>query len=124
MTPFCRDTLDKHANLPVTMVNTRRIKIADKDTTTVDGFVTFEGKLGDFPTETLQAYAFPLKGIDVVIGLPWLRKYNPHVDWRMNSWELTRNGRRYQLYPAKPKQPPKFDIMAPEEFNAFVEQDE
>jgi hypothetical protein len=35
----------------------------------------------------------------MILGLPWLQRYNPHVDWNTMCVEVTRDGRRYHLYP-------------------------
>jgi len=70
---------------------------------TVDGFCSFEAKIGDLPKETITAYTFPLASIDLILGLPWLQKHNPHTDWKKLTFEFHRNGRRYMLWPAKPE---------------------
>jgi len=41
--------------------------------------------------------------IDLILGFPWLTKDNPHVDWRRNAYQFTRNSRRYKLYPQRVK---------------------
>jgi len=68
----------------------------------VHGYATIDVKIGDLPVESVTAYLFPLDDIDLVLGLPWLQKHNPHTDWSTLSYEFTRNSRRYHLYPQKP----------------------
>ena len=67
----------------------------------VSKIATFDIKLGDLPTESIGAYVFPLDKPDIVLGMGWLEKHNPLPDWRMKTWEFTRNGRRYQLNPTR-----------------------
>jgi hypothetical protein len=35
-------------------------------------------------TEEVDLVAIPLPGFDVIIGMPWLSKYNPDIDWVRN----------------------------------------
>ena len=76
-------------------------------------------KLRNLPVETVTTYTFPLGSVDLVLGLPWLIKHNPRVDWPTLSYEFIRNGRRYFLWPAKPT--PSIRIASPEDFRSFVD---
>jgi len=102
-------------------VKARRVKVADHSRCTVDRITTVDVKVGNLPTETLTAYVFPLKDVDLVLGLSWLEKHNPHVDFRSKSYEFTRNGRHYTLHPAR--KPAKIRVVTPEDFRAFVHED-
>jgi hypothetical protein len=73
----------------------------NKNMVFVSKVVTFDIKLGDVPTESMNAYVFPLDKPDIVLGMGWLDKHNPLPDWKMKTWEFTRNGRRYQLNPTR-----------------------
>lgn len=95
--------------------------MADKELITVTGIVKFEMKLGNLSKETIIAYTFPLAKIDLVLGLPWLRKHNPRVDWWTLGYEFMRNGRRYLLEPTKP--PPDIRIADAKEFRSFADDD-
>lgn len=104
----------------VTRIKPKRVNVAGKNVVMVNGIVSFEMKLGDLPKETITAYTIPLgTGIDLILGLPWLEKHNPRVDWRSHSFEFNRNGRRYMLWPAKPT--PNIRIVPPEEFAKFTD---
>jgi hypothetical protein len=105
--------------LKVTRIKPRKVKVADKDTVMVDGYATVEIKVGDLPKETITAYTFPLGSIDLILGLPWLQKHNPRTDWKNLTFEFTRNGRQYMLWPAKPA--PTIRIATPEEMVDFVD---
>jgi len=70
----------KSMGLEITKIKPRKVKIADKDMVMVTGYCTFEAKIEDLPKETITAYTFPLGSIDLILGLPWLQKHNPHTD--------------------------------------------
>ena len=120
-TVYFNETTAKNLGLEVTKIKPRKVKVADKDTVMVNGYCTFEAKIGDLPKETITAYTFPLGTIDLILGLPWLQKHNPHTDWNKLTFEFNRNGRRYMLWPAKPV--PDIRIASPEEFASFVDGD-
>jgi transposase InsO family protein len=80
------------------------IRVAGQDVSSkvpVSKIAIFELKLGDLPAETINAYVFPLEKPDVVLGMGWLEKHNPLPDWKLRTWEFTRNGRKYQLNPTR-----------------------
>lgn len=77
-------------------------------------------KFGNLPAEIIMVYMFPLGNVDLVLDLPWLQKHNPHVDFRNLSYEFTRNGRRYHLYP--PRASSQLRIASTEEFHAFCDE--
>ena len=78
--------------LQMTHIKARRVKVADHSHCTVDRITTVDVKIGNLPTETLTAYVFPLKDVNLVLGLSWLEKHNPHLDFRSKSYEFTHNG--------------------------------
>ena len=119
---FLNEEMAKKLGAVVTKIRkSRKVNVAGKQVVKIDGICTIEMKLGDLPKETVTAYMFPLgSGIDLILGLPWLEKYNPHVDWRLCSLEFNRNGRRYMLWPAKSI--PDIRIVPPEEFANFADE--
>jgi hypothetical protein len=96
---FIGEETAKEAGLKVKVITPRRIRIADKEISIAIGIVIFQMKLGNLPVEIIMAYTFPLSRIGLILGLPWLVRHNPHMDFRTMSYEFTRNGRRYQLHP-------------------------
>src|SRR5204862_5954 len=118
-TLYLREQLGKEMGKKITRIKPRKVKVADKEVVMVDGVCTFQMKLGgDLPVETVTAYTFPLGSVDLILGLPWLDKHNPRVDWRTLSYEFTRNGRRYFLWPAKPA--PTLRVTSPADFRSFI----
>jgi predicted aspartyl protease len=98
-TLYISQRIVKDLGLQTTKVKARRVKVADNSRCVVNKIATVDVKVGNLPTETLTAYVFPLKDIDLVLGLSWLEKHNPHVDFRKKSYEFSRNGRKYLLHP-------------------------
>ena len=103
----------------ITKITPRRIQVADKEIITATGICTVTMKLGDLPPESITAYTFPLQKIDLVLGLPWLQRHNPHVDFRDMRYEFTRNGRSYYVYPSKPS--PEIKITGAKDFINYIE---
>jgi hypothetical protein len=91
--------------LRTTKVKARRVEVADKDKDTLH-------------IETLTAYVFPLKEID--LGLLWLEKHNPRVDFRTKAYEF---GRRYTLHPATTARASKIRVVEAEESRSFLHED-
>ena len=120
-TLFLAKRLAKELGLKIHKIPPRKVKVADKGTCIVNEVTVVDVKLGNLPIERLAAYVFPLKDIDFIFGLSWLEYHDPHTSFRNKSYEFTRNGRKYMLYPAK--KPSELCDVAPEEFNSFVQED-
>ena len=91
-TLYIGERITRELGLQTTRVKARRFKVADSNSCIVNKITTVHVKIGNLPTETLTAYVFPLKDIDLVLGLSWLEKHNPHVDFRSQSYEFACNG--------------------------------
>jgi len=100
-TIYISERLVRKINAKVVKISPRRIHVADKDLITITGVCTVQLKLGKLAPESITAYVFPLHKVDLVLGLPWLQRHNPHVDFHDMCYEFTRNGRRYYVYPSK-----------------------
>jgi hypothetical protein len=44
----------------------------------------FELKLGDH-AEELHLHGLPLRGHEIILGRPWLRQWNPDIDWEKDT---------------------------------------
>jgi len=102
-TIYVSQSLVNELGLETTKVKARRVEVAYEDEDTphiVDEITQVDFKLGNLPVETLTAYVFPLKEFNLVLGLPWLKKHNPRVDYQTWAYEFTRDGKRYTLHPA------------------------
>ena len=97
-------------NLQVMKIPPRTVVVANHHKLEVNGIVTFDLKLHGLPSERITAYTFPLSNIDLIFGLPWLKKHHLRPEWDKDAYEFTRNGRRYMLYPQKVA-PPKIKVV-------------
>lgn len=77
---------EKH-NLLVTSMKEREVRAADGIRLSTSGIVTCELKLDD-AIFNLTAYTFPFDRFDVVLGLSFLRQYNPIIDWKETTLEI------------------------------------
>jgi hypothetical protein len=68
-TVYSSKRLADELDLKMTKIKARRVKVADNDRKIVDRITTVDIKLGNLPAETITAYVFPLKEIDLVLGL-------------------------------------------------------
>ena len=118
---YFKESIAKAIGVEITKIKPKKVRIADKDVVMVDGYCTFEVKIEDLPKERITAYTFPLGIVDLILGSPWLQKHNPHTNWKKLTFEFTRNGRRYMLWPAKPT--PDIHIASPDEFASFADGD-
>ena len=121
-TLYIGERIVKEMGLKTVRIKARRVKVADHSHCIVNRVATVDVKVGNLPTETITAYVFPLKDIDLVLGLPWLEKHNPHVDFRQKSYEFSRNGRKYLLHPIG--RSAKIRVASPEDFRTFIQDPE
>jgi len=100
---FVSEGFARNASLPIHNIQTRTVRVADNTKSIRSGFATLNLQAGTMPTEKVAAYTFPLQHFDLILGRPWLKKHNPHIDWATDSLELTVNGRTYQWHPTATK---------------------
>jgi hypothetical protein len=100
---FVSEGFAQNASLPIHNIQTRTVRVADNTKSIRSGFATLNLQAGTMPTEKVAAYTFPLQHFDLILGRPWLKKHNPHIDWATDSLELTVNGRTYQWHPTATK---------------------
>ena len=74
-TIYIRDSLVKEQGFKITKIPPRTVIVANHDRIQVDGIVTVDLKLNGLPSERIAAYTFPLGNIDIILGLPWLKKH-------------------------------------------------
>ena len=106
-TQYISEAIVKQLGMKIHPCAPRCVSVADEHKVTVKGIVNFELKLEGLPKEKIIAYTFPLSNLDLILGLPWLKRYNPHTDWQKGTHEFTINGRRFLLHPKRPPDPPR-----------------
>lgn len=100
---FIDENFAQSRNLPSTpLAQPRTLRLADG---TIAGTIThlskFKHRMGTVEEE-VALYRWPLDGPDIILGLPWLRKHNPDIDWTMGT--LSINGETLaELQGSQPK---------------------
>ena len=56
------------------------LKMANGIVVTIEGRVQFVLKCGGYKGE-ISARVFPNMNKQMILGIPWLSKENPHIDW-------------------------------------------
>jgi transposase InsO family protein len=67
--------------------------------------VAVSTRIGSYEDE-LNYVEVPLKGCDAILGMTWLAKYNPEMDWKAGTLSLHHQGQLHLLQ----KQPPQQQI--------------
>jgi len=93
-TVYVSKSLVNEISLKTTKVRARKVKVADNDTHVVDRITTVDIKLGNLPAETLTAYVFPLKEIDLCLRPSVARKAQPS-----SNKSIRIHGEQSTLYP-------------------------
>src|SRR3954447_2955244 len=85
----CNFGKEKFANsvqLPLQPKHTPyQVKLADKITLDVNQAAPYTKLQIQDHRDTIDLDVLPLEGNDVILGKPWLRKHNPHINWRQNK---------------------------------------
>src|SRR3954449_10461692 len=82
---FVREKFANFSKLPLQTKNTLyQVKLADKTTLDVNQSAPHVKLQIQDHRDTINLDVLPLKGNDVILGKPWLRKHNPYIDWREN----------------------------------------
>src|SRR3954451_22302748 len=83
---FVREKFANSVQLPLQLKNIPyQVKLADKTTLDVNQAAPrTELQIQDHH-DTIDLDVLPLEGNDVILGKSWLRKHNPHIDWRQNK---------------------------------------
>src|SRR4051812_48194757 len=86
---FVREKFAKLSQIPLQPKSSPyQVKLADKTTLDVNQAAPCVELQIQNHTDTLDLDVLPLEGNDVILGKPWLRKHNPHIDWRQNRITL------------------------------------
>ena len=77
------------------------LRLADGSTVKTEGRVRVHVKCGEY-RGTVYARVFPQMNKQMILGIPWLSKENPHIDWAQGAITV-RHGQRWISLPlAKP----------------------
>lgn len=48
-------------------------------------------------TDTISLVVLSLVGYDIILGMPWLHHYNPHIDWRSMKIEFVKENSKHTI---------------------------
>jgi transposase InsO family protein len=98
---FISEDFVKCHNLETTRVTSVSVTVANGIKSYIDqALINFHLKLDDFNDKITSAYVFPINSeadYDLILGLPWLFKNNPSIDWKKRIITLTTSDRQYLL---------------------------
>jgi len=98
---FIAEDFVKCHNLPTSRIARVSVTVANGIKSYIDqALVDFQLTLDVFNDTVTSAYVFPITSeanYDLILGLPWLFKNNPHIDWKTRIITITRNHQKYLL---------------------------
>src|SRR4051794_18154557 len=124
---FIREKFANSAQLLLHLKNTLyQVKLADKTTLDVNRAAPHTKLQIQDHRDTIDLDVLPLEGNDVILGKPWLRKHNPHIDWRKNKITFSDNYDIIQKNVTLPPNTTNLDItqISAIQVNKAVKQDE
>ncbi|CAF5087292.1 unnamed protein product, partial [Rotaria sp. Silwood1] len=96
---FISENFVKCHDLPTSSVASVSVAVANGIKSYIgQALVNFELQLDQFNDRIALAYIFPIKSdanYDLILGLPWLFKNNPHIDWKKRTITITSNHEKY-----------------------------
>ena len=63
------------------------VRVPNGETINVIGSAFITVQIQNYVTQ-LDVYVIPLEEYDVILGLPWLRRENPHIDWTTFRFQI------------------------------------
>ena len=94
---FISEVYVKQHKLPVKSYHdSKTVWLADGTQHVVREYTTCRISIGGL-TESLELAIIPLVGYDVVLGVPWLQRHNPDINWTSYTISVNSCGEQYQL---------------------------
>ncbi len=101
---FISENFVKCHDLPTNRITPVSVTVANGRTSYINQvFEGFELALDDFNDRIISAYVFPIQSdanYDLILGLPWLFRINPSIDWKTRCITITAHDRKYIIKPA------------------------
>ena len=85
--------------------NQKKVWLADGKEHTIKCYVESNVTLGNL-TEKAELAVIPLVGYDLIVGIPWLKRHSPVIDWNTNMVSVHVNGELCKL-------PSHIDMVTP-----------
>jgi hypothetical protein len=90
-----------------------KVVLADGSSSLSNHVTTVDLSIGSLNT-SVSLLPTELASYDVILGKPWLTKYNPHINWRLNTVSLTHEGKTHLLVGERGSHLPDYLISAVE----------
>ena len=87
-----------------------QLTMADGSKIETEGRVQIRFHCGEYQG-TVQAKVFPGLQKPMILGIPWLRKENPHIDWTQGTVTVRKGPTRIQLPLVTPKREPSEQLL-------------
>src|ERR1700736_4762735 len=93
----------------------RTVWLADGKQHAVTSYVVCVISIGGL-TESVELAIIPLVGDDVILGIPWLQRHNPSVNWTSYSISVNSNGKQCELPLANSTDTPVVELVSALQF--------
>ncbi|CAF2747692.1 unnamed protein product [Rotaria sp. Silwood2] len=98
---FISEDFVKRHHFKTSLIPRVLVTVANGVTSYIDQvLLDFDLKLDHFNDKITSAYVFPIStatNYDVILGVPWLFKNNPCINWQTRTITITTNGHKYLL---------------------------
>ena len=78
----------KHALSTLPSCSSRAVKLADGSIHSSAHVLAAAPLTISSLSDTLTLTVLPLAGYDAILGMPWLQRHNPHIDWQSQAVTL------------------------------------
>ena len=89
----------------------KKVWLADGKEHTITSYVDTSIRIGELHEKTELA-GIPLAGYDVIIGIPWLKRHNPVINWDTSKVVVSSNGNQCELPLHSDIDPPVLEVIS------------
>jgi hypothetical protein len=91
--------------------NLKKVWLADGKEHTIASYVDSSLRIGELHENTESA-VIPLSGYDVILGIPWLKRHNPVINWDTSKVVVSSNGNQCELPLHSDIDPPVLEVIS------------
>ena len=91
--------------------NLKKVWLADGKEHTIASYVDSSLRIGELHENTELA-VIPLSGYDVILGIPWLKRHNPVINWDTSKVVVSSNGNQCELPLHSDIDPPVLEVIS------------
>jgi Retroviral aspartyl protease len=89
----------------------KKVWLADGKEHTITSYVDSSIRIGELHEKTELA-VIPLAGYDVILGIPWLKRHNPVINWDTRKVVVNSNGNQCELPLHSDIDPPVIEMIS------------